>query len=112
MTKVLLVSNSAKGEFTGRRQWAERLSSSGWLAVFALPKEESYYIRKFEECRIPVLPWEVRRQHHTLRNTIAATYSLYKIPERTEFDVVHASGHEANIYTSAAACLAGKTLSP
>lgn len=108
MKPVLYISNSARGEYTGRLQWAERLAKLGWNVTFVLPKHDLEYIRKIEERHVPVLGWNLNPSGRSLGNRARAIYQLYRIIIRRNCEVIHSFGHEANICSAAAAWFAGK----
>lgn len=105
--KIAFISNSAKGEYTGRLNWARILKEKGHEVFFVLPKEEQY-IREIESQGIPVERWCLKRGKRHILNKIFAVIDLAKKLKCHDFDIVHSFGHEANICCDAARLLNGR----
>lgn len=108
MTRLAFVSNTAAGEYTGRFRWATRLRSRGWDVSFILPHGEDAWVERIQAAGIPVLRWRLDRASLAPAAEACATWDLARHFRRERFDIVHAFGHKANVYTALAAALAGR----
>jgi N,N'-diacetylbacillosaminyl-diphospho-undecaprenol alpha-1,3-N-acetylgalactosaminyltransferase len=107
VARIFFVSNSAKGEYTGRLKWACILKEHGYNIKFVLPVEEENYIKKIELKGIIVHRWCLKRGKKHILNKLIAIISLYRIFKQNEIDIIHSFGHEANICSAIAARLCG-----
>lgn len=105
---VLFVSNSAAGEATGRLGWTARLAELGARVRFALPECDRAGFAAFERRGVDVVGWPLERRRRTPASAFAAWRGLTAVLRRTQPDLVHAFGHEANVYASLAARAAGR----
>lgn len=97
MIKLFLISNSAKGEYTGRLSWANKLQEHGFDVSFVLPNEEEDYIRKIELEGVTAYRWCLKRGKKHFTNKLLAICDLYSIVKQGEPSIIHSFGHEANI---------------
>lgn len=107
---IAFISNSAKGEYTGRLMWALTLNAMGHNVLFVLPVEEEAYIKKIESQGIRVERWRLRRGRKYLTNKILSIFELIKVFNQYDLDIIHSFGHEANVLTSISNIFSGRKI--
>lgn len=105
--KVALISNSAKGEYTGRFRWCYGLNKLGYEVIFILPRSEKEYIDKIKNSGIRVIEWRLTRRRYNIFNKFISLFQLIKIFMEEDFTIIQSFSHEPNILTA----LAGKLTS-
>jgi N,N'-diacetylbacillosaminyl-diphospho-undecaprenol alpha-1,3-N-acetylgalactosaminyltransferase len=108
MKRIVYISNSAKGELTGRARWWDGLKKEGFEVTFILPENEARYIENIKSIGIEVIGWNLKRSRRNILNKSLAILMLMKILKKEKFDLVHSFAHESNIYTDVASCLTGQ----
>jgi N,N'-diacetylbacillosaminyl-diphospho-undecaprenol alpha-1,3-N-acetylgalactosaminyltransferase len=106
-SRLAFISNSAKGEYTGRVPWVRHLNKAGFDISFVLPSEEYLYVEKIRQEGIEVKLWSLKRGRLNLTNKVFSIIQLTLILRKARFDIIHSFGHEANIFCAIAGRIAG-----
>jgi len=95
--KIAYISNSAKGEYSGRVKWLKKLSNlKNFEFFFLLPKHEKKYLQKIRSFNIKVIEWDFYRGKNLLKKFLSL-FSLYRIIKKENFHILHSFGHECNL---------------
>jgi len=104
--KLAYVSNSAKGEYTGRIRWIRMLKRHNIKVTMIVPLNEEKYIKLIEKEDIKVITYLLDRKNVNLLRELATIYQLYRIFKKERFNIVHSFTPKPNIYATIAARLA------
>lgn len=110
MARIAFVSNSARGEYTGRLRWARALAGRGYDMTFILPRGEDDYAGRIEREGVPVLRYRLDRASLAPHREIRAIADLVRLFRAHRFEIVHSFGHKANVYATLAASVARKPI--
>ncbi len=105
MIPVAFVSNSARGELTGRFGWTSALADEGFAVTFVLPRGEDAYADRMARAGVPVVRYRLDRHSVSASTELRTIRDLVGVLLRHRFDIVHSFGHKANIYAGVAAAL-------
>lgn len=103
---VAFVSNSARGEYTGRLGWIPTLRGHRFDVTFVLPHGEDEYAERMARQGVRVLRYQLDRKSLLPTDDARTVAELLSILRKERFSIVHTFGHKANIYGALAAAAA------
>jgi N,N'-diacetylbacillosaminyl-diphospho-undecaprenol alpha-1,3-N-acetylgalactosaminyltransferase len=103
---VAFVSNSARGEFTGRFRWIPSLAAEGFRVTFLLPGGENEYGDRMRRAGVPIVEYRLDRRSIASPTDARSIADLTRAIGAGRFVIVHSFGHKANMYAGIAAAIA------
>ena len=102
--RVAFVSNSARGEYTGRLRWVEPLRARGFDVAFVLPEGRRRLRSTISQERgVKVFQYSMDRSSQSLSGDVASIRDLVRLFRAERFDILHSFGHKANFCMGLAA---------
>jgi glycosyltransferase involved in cell wall biosynthesis len=102
VTRLLFVSNSARGEYTGRYRWIEALRGRGYEVSFVVPPREPWHADRIARSGARVHTYAIDPQGIDPARELKSASDLARILRREDPHVVHSFGHKANVHCIAA----------